>query len=116
MLNDHMERDISNSNSQVILTVGTMKSVVSWIVKLCSSDMAKHVGGTYCFHIQGQRMSEARRQQGWLADCVLLVSCLAYTSTLKVETVCSSEMSGFFQITWHRNTEDCCNPLTINML
>jgi hypothetical protein len=44
-----------------ILTVGTTKSMVSWIVKLHSSETAKHFGGTYCFHLQRQRMSQARR-------------------------------------------------------
>jgi hypothetical protein len=40
--------------------------------------------------------------QALLANCFMLVSCLAYSSTLKMEATCSSEMSVDFQRTiWH---------------
>jgi hypothetical protein len=40
-----------------------------------------------------------------LAACFMLVSCLAYTSTLKMEVICSSETS----VGFHRTTQ-CYNP------
>jgi hypothetical protein len=36
----------------------------------------------------------------------LLVSCLAYSSTLKMEAMCSSETSGPHRTTWHCDSED----------
>jgi hypothetical protein len=42
-----------------------------------------------------------------LATCFSLVSCLAYSSTTKMEATCPSEMSANFQdITWHYVPED----------
>jgi hypothetical protein len=42
-----------------------------------------------------------------LAVCILLVACLAYFSTLKMDAVYSSEMSvNFYQTTWHHIPED----------
>jgi hypothetical protein len=37
---------------------------------------------------------------------LMLVSCLAYFSVLKMEVICSSEMSGSFQTIWHYSAED----------
>jgi hypothetical protein len=37
----------------------------------------------------------------------LLVSCLAYPSTLKIKVIYSSETSGFLHTTQHYNPEDC---------
>jgi hypothetical protein len=66
-----------------------------------------HFGGTYCLHLRGQRVSQAKGPATWwdgfqgpfyfyiipclckplalLSACFMLVSCLAYASTLKVE-------------------------------
>jgi hypothetical protein len=42
-----------------------------------------------------------------LAVCFMLVSCLSYTSTLKMEATCSSEtVVDFRQITWCNIPED----------
>jgi hypothetical protein len=42
-----------------------------------------------------------------LATCFMLVSCLAYSSTLKMEATSSSKMSDDFQqIAWHYIPED----------
>jgi hypothetical protein len=46
-------------------------------------------GGTFRFHIQGQ--------QDVLTSCFMLVSCLAYSLTLKMEEACSCETSADFQ-------------------
>jgi hypothetical protein len=40
------------------------------------------------------------------AACFMLVSCLAYSSTLKMEAMWSSEMLGDFQQTRHCISED----------
>jgi hypothetical protein len=45
-----------------------------------------HFGGMYCLQLQGQRVSKPRNKH-----TVLLVACLAYSSALKMETLCSSE-------------------------
>jgi hypothetical protein len=46
--------------------------------------------------------SDLDTQVTLLTTCSLLVTCLAYTLTLKMEAVCSSKMSvNFYQITWH---------------
>jgi hypothetical protein len=37
----------------------------------------------------------------------MLVSCLAYSSILKMEAICSSETSGCLRTTWGYNPEDC---------
>jgi hypothetical protein len=40
-------------------------------------------------------------QKALLAACFMLVSCLAYSSTLKMEKICSSEtLVDFHRITW----------------
>jgi hypothetical protein len=39
-----------------------MKSMVFWVVTLCSSAQAHHFGGKYHLHLQRQRVSQARNQ------------------------------------------------------
>jgi hypothetical protein len=66
-----------------------------------------HFGGTSRLHLQGRRISQARTQhenrrqaeQLCLPPTFTLVSCLSYSSTLKMETTCSSETSVDFQRT-----------------
>jgi hypothetical protein len=53
-------------------------------------------GRTCHLHLQGRRISEARNQR---EESSKLVSCLAYSSTLKLETTCSPETSVDFQRT-----------------
>jgi hypothetical protein len=46
-----------------------------------------HSTGTHCFHVKGRRVSQGRKEQeagAVLADCSLLLSCLAYSSTLNI--------------------------------
>jgi hypothetical protein len=54
-----------------------------------------------------------------------LVCCLSYSLTLNVEIIYCSKMSGYFQTTWHYNTEDILftgidvrisNPISCKML
>jgi hypothetical protein len=72
--------------------------------------------GTFCLHLQDQRKSQARSQHevGSKQSC-MLVSYLAYSSTVKTEATCSSETSVDFQRTiWRYIVEDrtlhnhCC--------
>jgi hypothetical protein len=46
-------------------------------------------GGTYLLHFQGWGMSQARNQNQ--AGSKLLVSCLTYSLTLKMDAACFSE-------------------------
>jgi hypothetical protein len=63
-----------------------MKSSIFWDIVLCSLLKVNWCfGGTCCF------------QQQNIAVCFMLVSCLSYSSTLKVEAICFSKMSGDFQ-------------------
>jgi hypothetical protein len=57
----------------------------------CSvAELRRFFGETYCLHLHGRGVSHASRQQSLL---LLLVASLAYSLTLKMEAVCSSEMS-----------------------
>jgi hypothetical protein len=66
--------------------------------------------GTCCLYLQGWRVFQARNQHEaglLLIACFILVSCLAYSSALKMEVTCYSKMSVDFQwTTWH------CIPIT----
>jgi hypothetical protein len=48
-----------------------MKVMVYWVVMLCSLDTARRFGGTYYFHLQGQRIRQARNQQKQVASMLL---------------------------------------------
>jgi hypothetical protein len=60
-----------------------------------------HSGGTCCLHLQGWRVSWAKQ-----ATCFVLVSCLAYSLTLKMEATCSCKMLVDFQWTSQRYTPE----------
>jgi hypothetical protein len=61
-------------------------------------------------------MSQARNQRALFAACFTLVSCLAYTSTLKMEETCSSETSVDFQQTTLSNIPEDRTPLAEEIL
>jgi hypothetical protein len=46
-----------------VLTSVTTKNTVFWVVTPCSSEIAPRFGGTYLFHLQGRKVSQARNQQ-----------------------------------------------------
>jgi hypothetical protein len=59
--------------------------------------------GTQCFHLQGRRISNAKKtsiRQTW--SRALLTVCLAYFYTPKMEAICSSETSVDFNWTARR--------------
>jgi hypothetical protein len=60
----------------------------------------RHFRGTCHLHLQGWRVSQARKQQ----EVVSMCSCLTYSSTVKMEATRSSETSGDFQRTTWRYT------------
>jgi hypothetical protein len=61
----------------------TVKNVGLWVVMPCSSETAWCFGGTYRLCLQGQRISLS-------CQLLLLVSCVSYSTTMKIEAVCSS--------------------------
>jgi hypothetical protein len=78
---------------------------------------------TFCLHLEGWRVGQARNQQkhvaSWakLAACQLqLVSHMAYISPLKMELTCYPKMSGSLWTAWRYNKEDCALFLLVNML
>jgi hypothetical protein len=68
-----------------------------WAVLLCSLLKVKQLfGGTYYLHLQGQTYAE---QEASRATCFVLMSCLACSSTLKMEVTRSSKLLVDFQQT-----------------
>jgi hypothetical protein len=50
-----------------VLSAVTMKRTIFWDVTLCSPvDVHQRFGGTYCLHLQGQKVSTARSR--WWAE------------------------------------------------
>jgi hypothetical protein len=78
-----------------------MKSSILWDITPCSPLKANRRFGGTCLHLQGQRISQARKQL-CLPPAFKLVSCLAHSSILKREATCSSETSVAFQRTTRR--------------
>jgi hypothetical protein len=77
-----------------VLTAVVKKSPVFWNITPCRSlKVNRRFGGTCRLHVQGKTISKARNQHEALLTCFMLVSCLAYCSTLKMEATCSSKMS-----------------------
>jgi hypothetical protein len=75
-----------------------MKSSGFWDVMPRSLlEISRSFGGACLVHLQ-----ETGMKQVLLATCFTIVSCLAYSLTVKMETACSSETSVDVQwTTWH---------------
>jgi hypothetical protein len=69
-----------------VLTAVVLNSIICWDITPCSPSKGnRRLGGT----------------ELWLQPAFTLVSCPAYSSTLKVEAICSSETSVEYQrVTW----------------
>jgi hypothetical protein len=67
----------------------TMKSTIFCVVTPCSPVKSTDFRGTYRLHLQSLKVRQSRA----LVACLLLVSRLAYSSILKMETIRSSETS-----------------------
>jgi hypothetical protein len=102
---------------------GLLKSTIFWdITPYSPLKVNRRFWGTYRLHLQGRRIISRARNQGdsraddipthhgiqnfanrevWfcLPHALTLVSCAAYSSTLKMEAICSSETSDFQQTT-----------------
>jgi hypothetical protein len=78
-----------------------MKSTVFWVLMLCSSGRVWYVRETYCFQLQGQRVSQARNQQKEAAS--------------RVRRCYFSKMLEFLRTTWHYNPEHCALYRTPNV-
>jgi hypothetical protein len=62
------------------------------------SKVNRHFRGTCCFHLQGWRVN---KEGSKAAAYLMLVSCLAYSWTLKMEVIYSSEtVVDYWQTTW----------------
>jgi hypothetical protein len=71
-----------------VLTAVTMKNNFFWDVSPCDPVEAHgRSGGTYCLRLQGLRVNQVKNKQE------TNVSCLAYSSTPKIEPARSSEIS-----------------------
>jgi hypothetical protein len=78
-----------------VLTAVAVKSTIFWDITPCSTlKVNRRFGATYRLHLQGRRISRAEL---CLPAAFLLVSCSSYSSTLKMEAICSSVTSVDFQ-------------------
>jgi hypothetical protein len=77
-----------------------MKSIIFWDVTPCSLLRCKRrFGGTYRLHLQGRR----NFQQEPACHLLTCWSLLKFSSTLKMEAICSTETSVDFQQTTRRH-------------
>jgi hypothetical protein len=83
-----------------------MKNIIFWNMTPCSPlSFNLRFGGTYRLHLQRRRnmFSKPANKQVASSFCLppacALVSCSAYSSTLKMEAICSSDTSVDFQRT-----------------
>jgi hypothetical protein len=86
-----------------------LKSSIYWDITLSSPLKFNWcISQTCCFQLQGWRISQARNQhEAGSKQCFMLVSCLSYSLTLKMEVICSSGTSVDFQwTTWWYVPED----------
>jgi hypothetical protein len=76
-----------------------LKSIIFLDITPCSPlKLNKSFGRTYHLHLQDRRLNRAKYQL-FLLPAFTLVSCSAYSSTLKMELIFSSETSVDFQRT-----------------
>jgi hypothetical protein len=82
-----------------------MKSTILWDITPCSPlKFNRRFGGKYRLYLRGRRISRARnqRERTRLATCFHVGFFLSLSSSLKMETICSSETSVVFQRTTRR--------------
>jgi hypothetical protein len=74
-------------------TAVVIKNSIFWDITPCSLlKFIQYFGGICGLHLKGWRLRVAL-----LAACFMLVSCLAYSSTLKMAAICSNETSVEYQ-------------------
>jgi hypothetical protein len=96
-----MEKVISYIEFEV-LTAVVMKSTIFWYITPCSPLKAnRRFGRTYCLQVASRAVLS-------FPPAFALVSCSAYSWTLKMEAICSYQTSVGFQRTTRRYiTKDC---------
>jgi hypothetical protein len=90
-----------------VLTAVIIKSSLFWYIPLRSQLKVNWTLGGICrLYHQSRRIWEARNQneRSYQAEQLIfkMVSCLAYSSALKMDATCSSETSVYFQRTTRR--------------
>jgi hypothetical protein len=87
-----------------------MKNTIFWDITSCSPLKVNwNFGGIFRLNFQGREISLARNQREsrpCLPPTLTLVCCSAYSSTLKIEAKCSSELSIDFQRTTRRYIQE----------
>jgi hypothetical protein len=85
-----------------------MKSSVFWDETPCSQlKFKRRFGGQYSLYLQRRSISQVARSMWQEKQNISQISCLAYSSILKMEVTCSSEISVDFQrTTWRCIPED----------
>jgi hypothetical protein len=93
---------LDHYNGFEVLTTVVMKSYIFWAIMTCSSlKLNRRFGGTCCLQLQDPKINQSRHRHE--ADSkqsfLMLISCLSYSSTLKIEATatCSLETSVEFQ-------------------
>jgi hypothetical protein len=91
----NLESFICNTLQQLDTSDCKIKSPSFWNITPCSPlKVNRRFGETYSLHLQVRRISRARNQRD--------IRWQAYSSTLKMEAICYSEMSVDFQRTTRR--------------
>jgi hypothetical protein len=110
---------LTSPTSYFFISTISNKDFIFW--DITPSSMLKvrwRFGGTCRLPLQDRRISQARnqRESRWqvarrcLTSAFTLVSCLAYSSTQKIEATCSSETSTEFQRTTQHYVPEAVSP------
>jgi hypothetical protein len=109
----HFQSNVKYENMLIPRRIRGSRSdgyTMGWDTTPCSPlKVNLRFGGTYCFHLQGLRISRVwiqRESRLCFPPVFPLTACLAYSSTLKMEATRSSKTSVDFQTTtWRYNPE-----------
>jgi hypothetical protein len=92
--------NLTHLGSEVLAAVVMNNFIFAHITSCSPLKINRNFEGTCCHHLHGRRISQARyKHEVLLATFFMLVSCLAYFWTLKMEATCSCETSLDFQRT-----------------
>jgi hypothetical protein len=83
-----------------------MNCTALWVVTPCSLEIARPLATVYCLHLQDRLLNRGRNWQKLTSACLLFL----HVSSLKLETLCSSETSGSFPIIRQYKAE---GPVTV---
>jgi hypothetical protein len=79
---------------EVLTAVVIKHCIISDIIPCTVLEMNRRFGWTYHLHIHGLKISQIRykHEATSFVTCLMMVSCLAYSSALKMEAKCYSEL------------------------